>query len=114
MIQGQGGHMHHFVSQLRARTHYPTYRAFVNVGLAIGYLLAVAVIFAALLAMNEGFGALLLGFAIAAVVVVLAHLGREVALMAADAADALLNIAGRSEEDEPPAKVANQDWRDER
>jgi len=108
--------MHSFVSELRARSQYPVYRSIATLALAFGYVVALGLVLAGLFAASStpnGLGVIAVAAALALAVVLFAHLLRELLLMAADAADALLDIASRESE---PAETAgaNLDWQDER
>lgn len=109
--------MNRFVAELRGRSHYPVYRGIASVVLGVGYLIAIVIVVSGLIvgdsASGYGFVALVVACAIAACVALFAHLLREVLLIAADAADALLDIASR--EAAPNEGMApNLNWRDER
>lgn len=82
---------HQFLSELRSDTCYPSFRAFVGVFKAIGYLAGGAVIVACLVSGN--LTAIALGIVAAALIVLLVMAIAECSSMLADIADATIDSA---------------------
>lgn len=99
-----------FVSQLRGDTCYPTFRTFVGVATAFGWLAACAAPVIGIMSGNEN--ALYLGIGIGIAIFLVVAIAREATLMLADIADAALDSAWRAseaQEDEPAAFVPSAD-----
>lgn len=87
--------MHQFIDTLRSNTNYPTYRALISVFAAIGYLAAAGIAVVGIIAIDRSPAATILGIALGALIVILTRMLREVWLMAADIADAVVDSASR-------------------
>ena len=87
-----------YVQQLRSQSIYPTFRSVVGVFAVVGYVLALVVALIAVLTIFKGsIGAGLLELAGALFILVITRMGKEMSLMVADASDALVRMAARSE-----------------
>jgi len=86
-----------FLSQMRGNSAYPTFRGFVGLATAIGYLAALGVaVFAALGGFRSGnVSTVAWGCCIAILVGVVVAIARELSLMVADIADAAVSLASR-------------------
>lgn len=87
--------MHKFIDTLRSNTNYPTYRALISVFAAIGYLAAAGIAVVGIIAIDRSPAATILGIALGALIVILTRMLREVWIMAADIADAVVDSASR-------------------
>lgn len=85
-----------FIDQLRAKSHYPAFRALVGlfylVGLALGLI---ALVLGIVVAWNGSLGAGIGGAVAGLIVLILAKVGKEVSLMVADMSDATIHMAAR-------------------
>ncbi len=103
-----------FVDTLRARSNYPFLRGVVRAFMMVGYLAALVSALAGLFVFatpSPNISTALLGCMLllgAVLLVVLAHLARELMLMLADIADGVLAIAEYQSQSLPPS--ANTDW----
>ncbi|AVO33022.1 hypothetical protein C6570_01190 [Ottowia oryzae] len=87
------------MTQLRENSIYPTFRQVVNIFAIVGYVLAALVALGALFSLVKvNIGAGLLGLAFAIFLVVVTRMSKEMSLMVADASDALVRMAARTEE----------------
>ena len=89
-----------FIDALRAGSNYPTFRAFVRFFYVVGLVLAVVMAIGAVSSLFLGsgiasFGAFFFGVVGAVVLALLARLFKETWLMLADAADAVVHLAGK-------------------
>ena len=87
-----------FLDQLRAESNYPTFRSVIGVFTLVGYVLAALTAAGAVFSMAKvNIGAGLLGLAVAVFIVIMTRMGKEMSLMVADASDALVRMAARSQ-----------------
>lgn len=89
-----------FVRDMRARSLYPTVRAFVNIGFYVGVFIALVVVLGGAVGAFRSGGSmftLLIAAGIAAVIALIALAWREISLMLADLSDAAVRMAAAAE-----------------
>lgn len=94
--------VHSFAEQMRGESLYPFWRKLVGLATAMGYLVAVMGLIAALITMANGsVTAGLVGIGAAIFLAIMVRVGKEVSLMLSDLSDASVRVAARSEIERP-------------
>ena len=93
-----------YLEKLRGASAYPVFRKVVAVVTVVGYLIAGSFAFGAVLPAVLGGGdrigpSTMMMLSVAALIVIMARVGKEISLMVADIADAVLDFASRSPAD---------------
>jgi Na+/proline symporter len=103
-----------FLLEMRSNSAYPTFRGFVGLATAIGYLAALGVaVFAALGGFRSGnVTTVVWGCCIAILVGVVVAIARELSLMVADIADAIISMASKQVDASSSSSAQRQDYVD--
>ena len=87
-----------FIERLRSESQYPAFRSVVGAFCLFGYVLAVAAVVTAAMAVWRGeVGFFLGGLALACAIAVVSKVAKEASLMLADLSDAMVRVAERQD-----------------
>lgn len=95
--EGKGIDVHAFVRHMRGESLYPTWRKIVGLVTIVWYIVAVVALITGVASTKGSFLGVLAGIGAAAVIALLARVGKELSLMLADLSDAAVRLAARTE-----------------
>lgn len=96
-MRGASPDMQTFAAQMREESLYPAWRKIVGIFSVLGYVLAGLVLIGSIFAARESMGALFGGVVLAALIALMARVGKELSLMLADLSDAAVHMAASRE-----------------
>lgn len=89
--------VHAFARRMRGESLYPTWRKIVGLVTIVWYIVAVVALITGVASTKGSFLGVLAGIGAAAVIALLARVGKELSLMLADLSDAAVRLAARTE-----------------
>lgn len=94
---GGGADVHAFAQRMRDESLYPAWRKIVGVSTIFCYVIAALILLVAIISSKGSFLGVLVGAGSAAVIVIIAKVGKELSLMVADLSDAAVRMAAGKE-----------------
>lgn len=89
--------VHDFAEQMRNESLYPAWRKIVGISTIFCYVIAAVILLVAIISSKGSFLGVLVGAGSAALIVIIAKVGKELSLMVADLSDAAVRMAAGKE-----------------
>lgn len=99
-LRGASSDVQAFATRMREESLYPAWRKIVGFFTIVGYVVAAVVALAAFFSAKGSVMALMIGFGSAALIALMAKVGKELSLMLADLSDAAVHMAASRERQE--------------